>query len=177
MPTSTGERHIINEIEDAHARTAFVIIDLEGVASRMTAFAMSRSDLVIIPAQEQQQDAAAAARVIEDLELDNRANNRDVPYALVMTRTRVVAKPRTARFIGRQLADAGIPIFTTEINERDAFAGLFTTGGNLRGLDPDEVNNIDAAIENAGAFASEVIDRLDRRQAGKREASHGQKGT
>ena len=171
--TSAGERHIINEIEDAHARTAFVIIDLEGVASRMTTFAMSQSDLVIIPAQEQQQDVTAAIRVIEDLELDNRANNRDVPYALVMTRTRVVAKSRTARFIGRQLAAADIPMFTTEINERDAFASLFTTGGDLHGLDPNEVNNIDAAIENAGAFAGEVIDWLDRQQAGKREVSHG----
>lgn len=170
--TSAGERRILDEISDANAKSAFVIIDLEGVASRMTSFAMSQSDMVIIPTQEQQQDVTAAIDVIAELRRDMRATNRAVPYALVMTRTRVVAKPRSARFIARQLATSGIPMFTTEINERDAFASLFMTGGDLRGLDPDDINNIEAAIANAGAFAAEVIDWLEMQSINEKEMSH-----
>ena len=162
--TSGGERAILDEIADAAARTPFVIIDLEGVASRMTSFAMSQSHLVIIPAQEQQQDVAAAIDVIAELHRDMRASRRTIPYALLMTRTRVVAKPRTARFIGQQLADGDIPMLNAEINERDAFASLFMTGGGLHGLDAREVNNIDAAIANASAFAAEVVAILEAQQ-------------
>ena len=159
--TSGGERAILDEIEAAATATPFVIIDLEGVASRMTSFAMSQADLVIIPAQEQQQDVMAAIDVIAELHRDMRAHGRQIPYVLLMTRTRIVAKPRTARFIGAQLAEKDIPMLTEEIVERDAFASLFMTGGDLRGLDPREVNNIDAAIANAGAFAGEVVALLE----------------
>lgn len=43
------EDFIIDEIEKAAQKTAFVIVDLEGTASMMVGYAMSRSDLVIIP--------------------------------------------------------------------------------------------------------------------------------
>jgi len=52
--TSGGERTILDEIDAAAIKTPFVIIDLEGMAPRMTSFAMSQANLVIIPAQEQQ---------------------------------------------------------------------------------------------------------------------------
>jgi len=54
----------------------------------MTSFAMSQADLVIIPAQEQQQDVMAAIDVIAELQRDMRAINRRIPYVLLMTRTR-----------------------------------------------------------------------------------------
>lgn len=82
--TSGGERAILDEIADAAARTPFVIIDLEGVASRMTSFAMSQSDLVIVPAQEQQQDVAAAIDVIAELHRDMRASRRTITRSLMM---------------------------------------------------------------------------------------------
>ena len=73
--TSAGEKAILDEIEAAATVTPFVIIDLEGVASRMASFAMSQADLVIIPAQEQQQDVAAAIDVIAELHRDMRATS------------------------------------------------------------------------------------------------------
>jgi chromosome partitioning protein len=171
--TSGGERTILDEIDAAAIKAPFVIIDLEGVASRMTSFAMSQADLVIIPAQEQQQDVTAAIDVIAELHRDMRAQNRQIPNVLLMSRTRIVAKPRTARFIGAQLAKKDIPMLTEEIVERDAFASLFMTGGDLHGLDPCEVNNIDAAIANASAFAAEVVALLEASEISKKEATHG----
>src|SRR3954453_13438455 len=43
------EGTLIDSIDDAARKTAFVIVDLEGMASVMVAHAMTRSDLVIIP--------------------------------------------------------------------------------------------------------------------------------
>jgi chromosome partitioning protein len=46
---TTTEDSIIDTIERAALQTTFVIVDLEGTASMMAGYAMSRADLVIIP--------------------------------------------------------------------------------------------------------------------------------
>lgn len=64
---NNSENTIIEEIEAAAARDPFVIIDLEGVASKKNAYAISQADLVIVPMKEQQQDAEAALDIIKEL--------------------------------------------------------------------------------------------------------------
>ena len=43
------EELIIDAIDEAAQKSAFVIVDLEGTASMMVGYAISRADLVIIP--------------------------------------------------------------------------------------------------------------------------------
>ncbi|MBC6445272.1 MAG: ParA family protein [Alphaproteobacteria bacterium GM202ARS2] len=156
-----SEKTILDQIEEASSKTTWVIIDLEGIASRRVSYAMTQSDLVIIPAQEQQQDALAAIDIIQEIERDSRAMRRTIPYSVLFTRTRVVAKSRTARHIAEQFRSSEkIDVFDTELNERDAFAALYTTGGTLRDLNSNVVNNIDKAIENSYAFAAEVVRKV-----------------
>ena len=45
------EENIIDLIEEAQRAAQFVIIDLEGTANMLVAFAISQSDLVVIPTQ------------------------------------------------------------------------------------------------------------------------------
>jgi chromosome partitioning protein len=56
------EDNIIATIEDAAAKTPFVIVDLEGTASKTVVRAVSQADLVIIPMQGSYEDAKAAVR-------------------------------------------------------------------------------------------------------------------
>jgi chromosome partitioning protein len=58
------------------------------------------------------------------------------------------------------LAEAGINVFDTHINEREAFRAMFSFRQTLEGLRNEEVNNLDKAINNANAFTKEVVDRL-----------------
>jgi chromosome partitioning protein len=51
-------------------------------------------------------------------------------------------------------------VFKVNLVERAAYKGLFKYGGTLTSLDPRLVNGIPAAIENARAFAAEVISML-----------------
>jgi chromosome partitioning protein len=46
------------------------------------------------------------------------------------------------------------------MNDRDAFRAIFSFGGTLEALDPNQVSNLDAAVANARAFASEVVAKL-----------------
>jgi chromosome partitioning protein len=121
-------------------------------------FAMSASDLVIIPAQEQHQDAQAAVDTLGAVRRAGRAARREIPATVLLTRTRAAVKSRTARHISEQLRGLeGVQVLSPELVERDAFAALFSSGGGLRQLDPSDVNGIPKAIENAQAIAAAVI--------------------
>jgi chromosome partitioning protein len=58
---ATTEDSIIDTIENAATLTTFVIVDLEGTASMMVGYAMSRAD-VVIPAQGSHLDATEAVK-------------------------------------------------------------------------------------------------------------------
>lgn len=155
-----SETTIIDTIEDASAKTAFVIVDLEGTASMTVAYAISRADLVVIPVQGSQLDAAEAAKAIRLIRQQEKAFARRIPYAVLFTRTSTAIKPRTFQHIRNEFSDHGVPAFQTQMHERDAFRAIFSFGGTLESLDLAQVSNVDAAIGNARAFAGEVITKL-----------------
>lgn len=155
-----SETTIIDTIEDASAKTAFVIVDLEGTASMTVAYAISRADLVVIPVQGSQLDAAEAAKAIRLIRQQEKAFGRRIPYAVLFTRTSTAIKPRTFQHIRNEFSDHGVPAFQTQMHERDAFRAIFSFGGTLESLDLAQVSNVEAAIGNARAFAGEVITKL-----------------
>ena len=155
-----SETTIIDTIEDAAATTAFVVVDLEGTASMTVAYAISRADLVIIPVQGSQLDAAEAAKAILLIRRQEKAFARRIPYAVLFTRTSAAIKPRTFQHIRNEFSDRSVPAFHTQLHERDAFRAIFSFGGTLKSLDPVQVGNLAAAVSNARAFATEVIAKL-----------------
>lgn len=156
-----SENTIMEDIESASGQSPFVIIDLEGVASKKNAYAISQADLVIIPMKEQQQDAEAAIDLIKELLNINKMTGRKIPFSILFTQTKAVAKSRTSRFIAKQFRDnSKMDCFQVEINERDAFSAIYTMGGSIRELDDSQTNGIDRAIENVGAYVSETIQKL-----------------
>lgn len=158
--TSGGERSIQDEIAQAQTRATFVLIDLEGSASRLTSFAIAESDLVIIPSGEEQQDADAAIETLAEIAMEGRARRRTIPAAILFARTSAAVKSKLEKHIHAELRKAG-HVFETELHRRTAFSSLHNAGGGLRQLDPADVNGIDKAIINAQDFTSEVIDMLE----------------
>ena len=157
---TTSEESIIDLIEKSATQTSFVIVDLEGTASMMVGYAMSRADLVIIPAQGSHLDATEAVKAIKLVKGQEKAFKRKIPFAILFTRTSAAIRPRTLQSIEGEFADNKIPMFNTQLNERDAYRALFAFGGTLTGLDTAQVSNLPAAILNAKIFAAEVIERL-----------------
>lgn len=163
---SAGERFIQIEIDDAKKQAAFVLIDLEGSASRLTSFAIAESDLVIIPSGEEQQDADAAIDTLAEISMESRARRKPIPAAILLARTSAAIKSRLEKHIHTELHRAG-HVLAVELHRRTAFSSLHNAGGGLRQLNPNEVNGIDKAIENAEAFVAEVIELLEEHQNGK----------
>jgi chromosome partitioning protein len=153
----TSEETIIDTIEKAALQTAFVIVDLEGTASMMVGYAISRADLVIIPAQGSHLDASEAAKAIKLVKVQERAFGKTIRYAILFTRTSAAIRPRTFQSIEAEFAKNNIPMLSTQIHEREAYRAMFSFGGTVAGLDPSQVTNISAAAENARGFAAEVV--------------------
>jgi chromosome partitioning protein len=158
--TSNGERAIQDEIAAAQKQATFVLIDLEGSASRLTSFAIAESDLVIIPSGEEQQDADAAIETLAEIGMEGRARRRTIPAAILFARTSAAVKSKLEKHIHGELVKAG-RVMQTELHRRTAFSSLHNAGGGLRQLDPADVNGVDKALLNAQAYASEIIDILE----------------
>jgi chromosome partitioning protein len=152
-----SETTIIDEIEAAASKTPFVVVDLEGTASMMVAYAISRADLVIIPIQGSQLDAEQGAKAIRLIKQQERAFHRSIPFAVLFTRTNSAIKPRTLLHIQEEFSTHGVRSFESQLNEREAFRALFSFGGTLETLDPKQVGNLEKAIANAREFAAEVV--------------------
>ena len=155
-----AEDSIIDAIESAALKTPFVIVDLEGTASMMVGYAMSRADLVIIPVQGSYLDATEAAKAIKLVRAQERVFKRAIRYTILFTRTSSAIRTRTLHSIESEFAANQIPMLNAQLNERDAYRALFAFGGTLSGLDPAQVSNIAAALLNARLFTQEVVTML-----------------
>lgn len=168
VPGATEET-LIDSIDEAAQKTAFVVIDLEGTANLMVAQAMSRADLVIIPTKGSELDGIEAVKVIKFVARQEKAYGKRIPYAVLFTQTSPAVRPRTLKSLEQDLAGQGIPMFGTALHERDAFRAIFSYGGSLSTLDTKAVRNVTAAAENAKAFMTEVVGMLKKLQAETRE--------
>jgi chromosome partitioning protein len=163
------EDTIIDVIESAALKTTFVIVDLEGTASMMAGFAMSRADLVIIPAQGSHLDATEAVKAIKLVKSQEKAFQKNIPFAILFTRTSAAIRPRTLQNVETQFAQNNTPMFGTQIHEREAYRAIFAFGGTLADLDPSQVSNLTAAKLNAMTFAGEVIEILKAKAASQKQ--------
>lgn len=164
-----SEREIISAIDAESAERQFVLVDLEGTASRMVSRALSRSDLVLIPMQASAVDAAQAARAVGLIREEEQVIRRPIPYRVLFTRTSPAIPTRAEKAIVAEMQRNGIAVLSTHLNERAAFKALFAFKRTLAELNPEKVSGLPAAIENAGKLAGEIVGVV--RQLAKGEAA------
>jgi chromosome partitioning protein len=142
-----------------------VIVDLEGTADKIALLAVSQADLVIIPMQPSELDADQASRALRVIAQQERMARRAVHRAVLFTRTNSAIRTRTMTHIANSLREAGVPMFDTELNEREAFRGMFSFNAPLEALEQSDVANVPKAIANAERFMNEVLETLRRNAA------------
>lgn len=147
---------IIDEIEAAAERSAFVIVDLEGSANLAMSRACSRTDLVVIPLQASPVDARQASRAIRLVMAESKQLRREISYRMLFTRLNPAIATRDEREIRAQFADSGIPVFETALNERAAFRAMFAHYAPLWALEAGQANGLEKARENATSFVREA---------------------
>ncbi len=152
-----SEATVIDEIDAAANNTPFVIVDLEGTASMMVAYAISRADLVIIPTQASQLDAKQAAKAVLLIKQQEKAFRKTIPFAVLYTRTSSAIRTKTLSHVQNEFHRNNVRSFRTHLHEREAFRALFSFGGSLETLDSRQVGGLENAIANAREYATEFV--------------------
>lgn len=155
--SEVSEAEIIKTIQRYDADGCIVIVDLEGVASRLVSRAISQADLVITPMRATTLDASIGVRALALIAEEEEALGRKIPHAVVFTMTRAVRSKQHSG-IEASLVEQGVDIIDPPLMERAAYSALFEYGGDLRTMPPQ--GNMDGALANAAAFATEVYRRL-----------------
>lgn len=170
--SNANEETILDVIDEASERSAFVIVDLEGTASNMTVYSIGRADLAIIPLQGKQLDARQAVRAITLIKRQEQAFKRPIPHHVLLTRTSAAIRPKALKAIIGELEANGVPVMRTELLERAAFEAFLAYGGSLHDLDPKLVSGVDRACDNAKAYMVEVLEILERQMPAASEPAH-----
>jgi chromosome partitioning protein len=152
-----GESEIVRTIKQQDADGRIVIVDLEGVASRLVSRAISQADLVLIPMRATTLDATIGVRALALIQEEEEALGRSIRHAVVFTMTRAIkSKQHTA--IEKSLKGQGVDVITPPLMERAAFSAIFEFGGDLRSMPAQ--GKMEPAEENAARFAQAVYKRL-----------------
>ena len=151
------EASIVRTIKAHDADGRVVVVDLEGVASRLVSRAISQADLVLTPMRATTLDATIGARAIALVAEEEEALDRQIPHAVVFTMTKAILS-KQHKGIATSLRDQGIDVIDPPLMERAAFSGIFAYGGDLHSMPAQ--GNMDGARQNAGAFARQVFARL-----------------
>lgn len=163
--SDVDEDNIADKIEEASAAAPFVVVDLEGTAAKIVVLAIQQADLVIIPCGGSQLDARQAGRAVRLVQQQEKALGRvkpgfKLPFAIVFTKTNPVIRTKMLKHVEDTFKKAGFPLFQVEVHDRQAFNAMMAYKLPLHELSPNEVSNLDKAIENAEGFAQEVINVL-----------------
>ena len=154
---------ILEAIEEAQSKAAFVLVDLEGVASSAVIGAMSRADLVIVPCQASQNDAREAMKTIKTIKYSSQVSRRNIAYSVLFTRLSAAIITKTGKHLVADFDNSGIDLFTCSLIDREAFKSVFSFGGTVNELEANtkrEQASVDKAAENARVFAAEVKRKL-----------------
>jgi chromosome partitioning protein len=157
-----SEDTIIDTIDEEAARSAFVVVDLEGTQNMMVSYAVSKSDLVIIPCQGSPLDAMEAMKAVKLVRMAEKGFRVKVPHVVLFTRTSPAIQTRTFKFIQDELASAKVPTMSVQVIEREAYRAMFSFGGTIHELKDADVSGLDKARDNAAALIEEIAGVLSK---------------
>ncbi len=165
MPFTVIERptegDMIGTITRSIDESDYIIIDLEGSASRMTSRALARAHLALIPFNQSPMDASLAANAVVLIGEESEALGRKIPFRLVRSRESAAVKSRSSKRIATAIHDAGLHMLHYGLVERAAYRDIFEFGATLAELGEGGDPTIVRAIQNARQVAQAVAEALN----------------
>ena len=154
------ESELVRLVDQYTASHDFVLIDLEGTASRMTSRALARSHLVLIPFNLSPIDAELAANAVDLIREEAEALGRDIPFRLVRSRDNAAMQTKTAQRIIAAIDAAELPLLSVGLVERAAYRDIFDFAQTLEELDEAKTSGVPAARKNAYEVARAVLQAI-----------------
>ena len=160
-----SEETILDNIREAAASSKIVIIDLEGTANMRVSYAVSRSDLVLIPVKPSMLDAKEAAKAISLVRRTEELSNRTIDYAVLFSQMPAALVTKNFKDISAQFEQLNVSVLNVQMIEREAFRTIFSIGGTVHTLKDNNVGGLETARSNSLSLAQAVVNRLKSRQS------------
>ncbi|AWB50930.1 ParA family protein (plasmid) [Gemmobacter aquarius] len=184
LPFSVHARPQIEDtvglIDEMAAQADYLIIDLEGSKDQIVTFALSRTDLCIIPMDGSPMEARQAAQAVRLVETTSRMIRSPIAYTLLFARTNAAFLTTDERDVRQEMESNNINTLPVRIARRAPYTRIFRDSVLLAEL-PDLVaeemkgktasvtdkaqKQVASAIENARDYAQAVIDTLMKARA------------
>ena len=138
----------------------WVLVDLEGTASRLFSRALARSNLVLIPLNPSPIDARLAAAAVQLVLEESEALERSIPYRLVYSCYPAAVATRSFKRIDSEIRAEQLPLLDEGLVQRAAFRDIFDFAATLDELTEDKTSGLDQARTNAFLVAQAVVNAL-----------------
>lgn len=168
-PLAEDTVELIDSLSD---EADYLIIDLEGSKDQIVTFALSRTDLCIIPLDGSPMEARQAAQTVRLVQTTANMIRSQINYTLLFTRTNAAFQTTDERDVRQEMEINNIPTLPVRIAKRAPYTRIFRDGVLLSEL-PDIVTQemqcksvsvsnkamkqVAGAIENARDYAQTII--------------------
>ena len=158
----------------------YLIIDLEGSKDQIVTFALSRTDLCIIPLDGSPMEARQAAQAVRLVQTTANMIRAKIDFALLFTRTNAAFQSTDERDVRQEMELNKIPTLPIRIAKRAPYTRIFRDGvllselpsivteemrGKSASVSDKAMKQVSGAIENARDYAQTVIAALTKEDA------------
>ena len=167
-------------IDSLDGTADYLIIDLEGSKDQIVTYALSRTDICLIPMDGSPMEARQAAQAVRLIETTGNMIRTRIPYALLFTRTNAAFQTTDERDVRSEMEQNNISTLPVRIAKRAPYTRIFRdnvllselpaiieaeTEGKSASVTDKAIKQVVSAIENAQDYAQTVIDHLTKAMA------------
>lgn len=164
-------------IDGLVSEAEYLIIDLEGSKDQIVTFALSRTDLCVIPLDGSPMEARQAAQAVKLVESTSRMIRSPIAYTLLFARTNAAFQTTDERDVRQAMEMSSIVTLPVRIARRAPYTRIFRdsvlltelpamvadeTRGKGASVTDKALKQVTSAIENAREYSQAVIDALMR---------------
>lgn len=158
----------------------YLIIDLEGSKDQMVTYALSRTDLCVIPLDGSPMEARQAAAAVRLVQSTANMIRTPIEYTLLFTRTNAAFQTSDERDVRQDMESAGIPTLPVRVAKRAPYTRIFRDAallselpgivesehaGKAASVTDKALKQVAGAVENAREYAQSVIHALTKGDA------------
>ena len=155
--SDVDENSIRQAINDERERSQFVLVDVQGRASRLMSRVLMACDLALIPLSASEFDADPAADTVKLIREGEMDAGRAIPFSIVFNRTSPAIPTTSEKEIIAEIIQLGLPILKTHLHDRQAYRLMARRHLGLFDLDDEKVANLGKAQDNAVQLTRDVL--------------------
>lgn len=171
---------MVELIDGISAQADYLIIDLEGSKDQIVTFALSRTDLCVIPMDGSPMEARQAASAVRLVQTTASMIRAPIDFTLLFTRTNAAFQSTDERDVRQEMQQNDVPTLPVRIAKRAPYTRIFrdavllselpeivaqeVAGKSASAVEKAE-KQVTSAIKNAQAYAQAVIQVLTKEAA------------